>query len=99
VSTATVRDGYLFGTRDKFPLSLLSVGWQYWLRKHKKFWVELPSGDRVSAYRVGQYWILQKRVKGKLYQKRVGRGFWLSRQSPNFLESVAGELIQRASEQ
>ncbi|MFN7662110.1 MAG: hypothetical protein ACK5PQ_00035 [Alphaproteobacteria bacterium] len=96
---ATVRNGYLFETGKELPLSLLSVGWEYWLRKHKKFLVELPSGDRVSAYRVGAYWILQKRIKGKLYQKRIGRGFWLSRQSPQFLESMARELLQRTSGQ
>jgi hypothetical protein len=93
-STAIVRNGYLFGTKNKYPISLRSVGWQYWLRRNKKFRIELPTGLMVSAYRVGSYWILQKRIKGYLYQKRVGRGFWLARQAPDFLEKTAQELVE-----
>lgn len=67
----TVTEGYLHGAGHKFPLSLESPSWKEWLHRHKRF--HLVSGkNQVSVYKSNGYWVAQKRIEGKLRQKRLG---------------------------
>jgi hypothetical protein len=88
----TVIDGYLHGAGHKYPLSIASPSWKDWLKTHRRFYVQCDHG-RVSVYKIRNYWIAQKRIKGRLLQQRLGSTVRLACIPWTILQQYVSELI------
>lgn len=93
-----VKDGYLVCPDFPAPLSLSSSAWQDWLESHVKFRYEGAS-VAFTAFKDGRgYWVAQKRVKGKLRQKRLGNSQTLAKMSEFELADIAQKLCSQSYE-
>lgn len=93
-----VKDGYLVCPDFPAPLSLSSSEWQNWLESHVKFRYE-GSNVAFTAFKDGRgYWVAQKRVKGKLRQKRLGNSQALAKMSEFELADIAQKLCSQSYE-
>lgn len=79
-----------------YPVCLpqMTETWQKWLEKNRSFRFEDEYlGVNFTACKDTRgYWTAQKRIQGKLYQKRLGTSEMLAQLSPGKLTEVAQEL-------
>lgn len=84
--------GYLENAGYPTAFSLESDEWETWLGVNRKFKIQTVSGEAVTVFKLDGYWVAQKRVKGKLRQKRLGNSQMLSQISWAFLAEIADAL-------
>lgn len=91
---ATIENGYLHSPDLPAPMTLSSSHWQTWLEGNVKF--KLIVGEKAAtAFKDKRgYWVAQKRVNGKLRQKRLGNSLVLARMSEERLESIVLSLSE-----
>jgi hypothetical protein len=87
-----VKNGYLICPDFPAPLSLSSSEWQNWLERHAKFRYK-GNNTTFTAFKDNRgYWVAQKRVEGKLRQKRLGNSQTLAKTSEAQLADIAQTL-------
>lgn len=84
--------GYLENAGYPTTFSLESDEWETWLDVNRKFKIQTVSGEAVTVFKLDGYWVAQKRVKGKLRQKRLGNSQMLSQMSWVSLAEIADAL-------
>jgi hypothetical protein len=92
-----VKNGYLFRGGSELPIPLGTDTFDYWFRHSPQFRIVIPdgSGRWVGAKKDKGLIVLQKRVKGKLFQTSCGRSYPLRFLPPDYLESRALDLSEK----
>lgn len=94
---AIIQNGYVCSSELLTPLSLASDSWQEWLETNQKFKL-IAEENAFTAFKDKRgYWTAQKRVNGKLNQKRLGNSSVLAKLSIEDLEAIARDLCKSAS--
>jgi hypothetical protein len=93
-----VKGGYLLCPDYPVPLSLSSSEWQNWLECHIKFRYE-GTDIAFTAFKDNRgYWVAQKRIAGRLRQKRLGNSQALAKLSEFELTEIAQKLCSQSYE-
>ena len=92
-----VKNGYLYCPGKDCPIPLGTESFDYWFRHSPRFRVVIPdgSGRWVGAKKDKGLIVLQKRVKGKLFQTSCGRSYSGRFLPSEYLEQRAIDLAEK----
>lgn len=89
IDCLTIEGNSIWHPNYSVPVSLKSDSFLDWLKDSRKF-VYKSGRVRFSAFKDAKgYWVAQKRVNGKLRQKRLGTDYTVSRMSQELFYDVA----------